>query len=219
MIKEHTKVAQNHFQDMQRALPEEIIIDLTQDAGSIFEDLVGITESIVQMDEKEFLPFIDKLRESMNEAFRIEESIRMANHFYERLILANARFYELVRGADFSEEVKAAIVQEDEIQKLEERIASKEVALAQVSKSLFIRTRNIIEESMQKLVQHIDYLKNNIILTRDAENYTLNTLSTIMEKLAKHKVSANEEFARKAEEYQQRLSQARFQEGLAKMAA
>ena len=132
---------------------------------------------------------------------------------------ANQRFYELVVETDFTKEVKDTFTQEIQIEKTEEQIAEKEEQAGQASKSLFIKTINEMKNSMGRIQQHIEYVKNNIKLTEQTKMYTLDVLSTIMAKLASHKIRTNQDFAQKAAEYSQRLNNLRGTETLAKLAA
>lgn len=218
-IKGASKKAESNFKTIQKEMPEEIIIGLTRDAGSILNEVSEISKFIRDIDTKDLLPLMESLYNATSQAYRVEEASRVANSFYSRLMEANDRFYQLVAEADFSQEVKATFIQEIKIEEMERQIAAQEENVAQVSKNLFIRAGNFIKNSMGRLQQHIEYLSNNIILTEQTKNYTLDILNKIMENLHAYKTKVNNEFAQKAAEYQQRLQGVRFRESVAKLAA
>lgn len=213
------KKANSDMRKIRDEEPEVIIINLTQDSSSILNGIAEIASDVKSIDEKEFVPLVERLLEAMDKAFQVEEFSRVANRYYSKLLKANEDFYRLVVEADLSTEVKASFSQELQIEEMEEKIASKEESVAEVTKSLFIRTRNLLQNSKGAIMQHVEYLSNFLMKHGRLKSYTLNILSALMQTITSHKVRVNAEFSARAQQYQENLSRVSNAARVAKFAA
>jgi hypothetical protein len=132
---------------------------------------------------------------------------------------ANERFTELVIEGDLGSDVKNTFAEQLQLQKMEEQIEAKEQPADQAAKSLFIRTMTMIKNSSGVIAAHVEYLPNIITLTDQTKEYVLNTLNGLMQTISRNKVRVDNNFSMKAAEYKRKLSEARFQQSMAKAAA
>jgi len=109
-------------------------------------------------------------------AYKVEESSRIANNFYTKLIAANEKFTELVVETDFQKDVRDTFTADLQIEKIEENIAQREESAGQATKSLFIKTGNVIQNAIGSLQQHMQYLKNNIMNSTDRKPQSLKVI-------------------------------------------
>ncbi len=214
-----SKKATANFESIQQKTTEEIIINLTSDISLIFTYLIRISEKIQNTDEKILIPFLQNLQNAMQNAYKVEEASRIAHSFYAKLMNANQQFYQLVIESDLSQEVKDTFTAEIQIEKMEEQIAERQKSVAQAAKSLFIKTMNTIQNTISKIAIFLETNKIQIQQTVALKDNTLNFLEALMEKLVRHKVRANSQFAQEAEEYKRQLQQLRSTENLVKLAA
>lgn len=218
-IREASKSAEENLKMLSKESPETIIIGLTRDCGLIMAALAEISKQMSEVDKNQLMPLLESLSNAMQVAYRVEEASRVANAFYVKLIKANEDFLMLVANADFSGEIKENFVHELEIEKMEEKIANAEQSVSSASKSLFIKANHILQSSMTAVVQHIEYLNNNVQLMTQTKSYTLGVLKSIMEKLLEHKFRVNSDISEEIKKSRQGLQEAEMASTVIKTAA
>ena len=218
-MKAAAKTAEFNFREMQKSSPEFIIITLSGDTAAILSSMIKISETIVAIDEKQLIEFMNSLKAAIESAYQAEESTRIANRYYASLLQANEAFYKLVLDMDLSQELKDEVLQEIQIDKMEEQIASREEKIEQATKTLFIKSINQIDNSIGAIENHVLYLKELIKLTERTRRYTLEVLSWLMHIISERKSEMGTKFAAQAMQYQAQLDKVTQNAGLARRAA
>ena len=72
---------------------------------------------------------------------------------------------------------------------------------------------------MTAVVQHIEYLNNNVQLMTQTKSYTLGVLKSIMEKLLEHKFRVNSDISEEIKKSRQGLQEAEMASTVIKTAA
>lgn len=205
-LRSAARVAQDVFKAMEHKEPEEIIISLTTNASSIFNELIGISQTILEINERDLVEFMRSLEGAMQMAYKAEESCRLSGKYYEELLHATVEFHRLIVKADLSKDVKDAVSNEIRIEEIEERIARKEEGAEQAVKTLFISTINNIRNSKGAVLQHMEYLKNNITFMNQIRDYTVNVLTSVMQKITLRKMEAGGIITEQAHRFQEELT-------------
>lgn len=215
-LKSATYVAEANFKSIQNKGPEEIIIILTTDTANIYNSLIQISRNILNIDTRDLLGFMQSLENAMQYAYKAEESTRLSGQFYERLLKANEEFYRLVAEADLSKDEKLVFEQETQFEKMEGHLASREEGVEQGVKSLFISALNNIRNSIGVTMQHIAYLSNNVDFMSQIKKYTIDVLTSVMQKITERKLEFGGKFAEEAQRYQDTLNRVRESANIAK---
>ena len=215
-LKSATRNAEADFKAIQNKNPEDIILTLTTDTANIMNSLINISKSVLEVDTNDLMGFMKTLLSAMQWAYKAEETERLANNFYEKLLRANEEFFRLVSEADLSKEVKDTFTQEYQLEAMEEKIALREEGVEQAVKPIFISAITTIKNSIGMISQHIDYLNNNINFMEEIKNYTFDVLTSVMSTLTARKMEFGGKFADEARRYQEKLNGVRESANIAK---
>lgn len=218
-IRNAALTARENIKAINETPVDDVIIRLSAESAVIFNNMAELSKRVFEIDNKMMLPAIVSMRQAMVKAYRAEEATRIANIYFAQLTKAQEQFTELARRANLSREVDVAFAQEIKIEEMEQSIAAKEHSMQQTVKSIFIRALNELASSETTIVQHIDYLANNIELTNQTKVYVLNALQRIMSGMHEIKKQLNAEFQKQAAVYQARLAEAQSEQSLERLAA
>jgi hypothetical protein len=220
----YTKFTQETGKLEKGEIPEELAVVLSEGTGSIFGEMVGVLGQSKEFTEKELLPFMEKNRFLIQDAYKIQESAEFCN-------IASMKLNEAVKALDQMalDVVKGTVPDSGKIQKellLDIEAEKWEEDVSRFAEKKGIKTKNVFKQAENQLVvgqeaarELVSTIGVEIAQAEDTKKLTLDALVGATDTLLKNRVRLNKDFQAKADQVMADLKKEKKVETQAKAAA
>ncbi|MBU2562020.1 MAG: hypothetical protein KKD17_07030 [Nanoarchaeota archaeon] len=174
----------NAMAKLDTSLPEEVVVEATKHATTIFEQDKQFIHSTIEFNKNEIMPFIMKNGELVQGTWHIEKAADFGNKVSRYVAGALEQLAKMAAATGNPKEVKQAkdLIEIDEMQEKISRYADRKTdrIKAEVKKSY-----GDLGEAVKSVQTQTSYLENELASIEDAEKETIDALNKAMTELTK----------------------------------